>query len=109
LPKQEEETQSLNVSTTQKRNNNSIANNKKVREQKLDYVANYEDHIEGLLDEYSEDAQQKQMPIKSQKTIGRNEKVSVRYPDGKVLQDVKFKSVEEDVKNNKCVIIEDEK
>ena len=46
------------------------------------------------------------MPIKSQKTFGRNDRVTVQYSDGKVMKDVKFKSVEEDIKNNKCVLIE---
>ena len=50
---------------------------------------------------------EKVMPAKSQKIVGRNEKVSVQYADGKVLKDVKFKKVEEDIRSNKCVLIED--
>ncbi len=49
---------------------------------------------------------EKQAPVKSEKIVGRNERVSVQYPDGSVKKDVKFKTVEEDVKNNRCVIIE---
>ncbi|MEQ8714289.1 MAG: preprotein translocase subunit SecA, partial [Cyclobacteriaceae bacterium] len=49
---------------------------------------------------------EKQSPVKSEKIVGRNERVSVQYPDGSVKKDVKFKTVEEDVKNNRCVIIE---
>ncbi len=45
-------------------------------------------------------------PIKTQKIMGRNDKVTVQYPDGTVLKDVKFKKVEEDVKANKCVILD---
>jgi preprotein translocase subunit SecA len=45
-------------------------------------------------------------PRKSEKTYGRNDKVSVQYPDGKLLKDVKYKSVEQDVEAGKCVIIE---
>jgi preprotein translocase subunit SecA len=45
-------------------------------------------------------------PIKTQKIMGRNDKVTVQYPDGTVLKDVKFKKVEEDVKANKCVIVD---
>jgi len=45
-------------------------------------------------------------PRKSEKSYGRNDKVSVRYADGNVKKDVKFKSVEEDVTSGKCIIIE---
>ncbi len=51
-------------------------------------------------------AQEKVMPAKSQKVAGRNDKVSVQYPDGRVLRDVKYKKVEDDVVNNRCIIIE---
>ena len=37
--------------------------------------------------------------------IGRNDKVSVRYNDGKELKDVKYKKVEEDLKAGLCVLI----
>lgn len=50
---------------------------------------------------------EKQMPVKSEKVVGRNERVSVQYPDGSVKKDVKFKTVEEDIKNNKCVLIDE--
>ncbi len=46
-------------------------------------------------------------PIKSQKIVGRNERVSVQYADGSTKKDVKFKVVEEDIRNNKCVLIEE--
>ncbi|WP_162342442.1 preprotein translocase subunit SecA [Cyclobacterium salsum] len=45
-------------------------------------------------------------PRKSEKTYGRNDKVSVKYVDGKVRKDVKYKSVEQDLSDAKCVIIE---
>lgn len=38
--------------------------------------------------------------------IGRNDRVSVRYTDGKVVKDVKFKKVIEDVENGKCEVID---
>ena len=41
-------------------------------------------------------------------SIGRNEKVSVRYKDGRVLRDVKFKRVEEDLKAGVCSLLKDE-
>ena len=50
--------------------------------------------------------QEKVMPVKSEKVAGRNDKVSVQYPDGKVLRDVKYKRVEDDIRNNRCIIIE---
>lgn len=50
--------------------------------------------------------QEKVMPVKSEKMAGRNDKVSVQYSDGRVLRDVKFKKVEDDIKNNRCVMID---
>ncbi len=44
-------------------------------------------------------------PVAAVRTPGRNDKVSVQYADGTVKKEVKFKSVEEDWKNNRCVII----
>ncbi len=55
----------------------------------------------------SRQAEEKAEPIKSRKIAGRNDRVSVQYSDGSVKKDVKFKTVEEDVLNNRCVIIED--
>lgn len=46
-------------------------------------------------------------PAKSEKIVGRNDRVNVQYLDGSVKKDVKFKTIEEDLKNNKCVIIEE--
>ncbi len=50
---------------------------------------------------------QKVMPIKVEKAVNRNEKVSVRYTDGRVLKDVKYKKIEEDLLQNRCTLIED--
>lgn len=50
---------------------------------------------------------EKVAPIKSEKIVGRNDKVTVQYMDGTLKKDVKFKSIEEDLKSNKCVLIED--
>lgn len=49
---------------------------------------------------------EKVMPVKSQKIAGRNDRVNVQYPDGRVLRDVKYKKVEDDIINNRCVIID---
>ncbi|PWJ34220.1 preprotein translocase subunit SecA [Sediminitomix flava] len=45
-------------------------------------------------------------PIKSEKTYHRNDRVNVRYKDGTVKENVKFKTVEQDLELNNCVIIE---
>jgi preprotein translocase subunit SecA len=50
--------------------------------------------------------QEKVMPAKSEKVANRNDKVSVQYTDGRILRDVKYKKVEEDVLNNRCIIID---
>ncbi len=50
--------------------------------------------------------EEKIMPVKSERVAGRNDKVSVQYPDGRVLRDVKYKKVEEDIQSGKCIVIE---
>ncbi len=50
--------------------------------------------------------EQKVMPVRSERVAGRNDKVTVQYPDGNVLRDVKYKKVEDDIKNGKCIVIE---
>lgn len=45
-------------------------------------------------------------PIIAQKEPDRNDKVSVQYADGTIRRDVKYKSVIDDVKNGRCVVIE---
>ncbi|HYG19775.1 MAG TPA: preprotein translocase subunit SecA, partial [Ohtaekwangia sp.] len=50
--------------------------------------------------------QEKVMPVKSEKLAGRNDKVSVQYTDGRVLRDVKYKKVEDDILHNRCIIID---
>lgn len=50
--------------------------------------------------------QEKIMPAKSEKVANRNDKVSVQYPDGRVMRDVKYKKVEDDILNNRCIVID---
>jgi preprotein translocase subunit SecA len=50
--------------------------------------------------------QEKVQPVKSEKIANRNDKVTVQYTDGRVLKDVKYKKVEEDIRNNRCIIID---
>jgi len=47
-------------------------------------------------------------PAKTMKIAGRNQRISVQYNDGRVVKDVKFKTVEDDIRNNRCVIVENE-
>ena len=47
-------------------------------------------------------------PAKTQKIAGRNQRVNVQYSDGRVVKDVKFKNVEDDIRNNLCVIVEND-
>lgn len=51
-------------------------------------------------------AQEKIMPAKSEKIANRNDKVNVQYTDGRVLKDVKYKKVEDDILNNRCIVID---
>ncbi len=50
---------------------------------------------------------EKTMPIKSNKLVGRNDRVTVQYMDGSLKKDVKYKTVEADINSNKCVLLED--
>ncbi|GAB2782748.1 preprotein translocase subunit SecA [Rhabdobacter roseus] len=45
-------------------------------------------------------------PVRAIKIADRNQKVTVQYRDGRVLRDVKFKKVEQDVESGQCVVIE---
>ncbi|MBL7850632.1 MAG: preprotein translocase subunit SecA [Cyclobacteriaceae bacterium] len=51
-------------------------------------------------------AEQKVAPVKSERIAGRNDKVTVQYPDGRVLKDVKYKKVEDDIAAGRCIVIE---
>lgn len=46
-------------------------------------------------------------PARSEKVAGRNDRVNVQYNDGSVKKNVKYKTVEEDIRNNHCVIVDD--
>ena len=51
--------------------------------------------------------QAKIIPLKKDpfKGIGRNQKITIKYEDGRILEDVKFKKVESDLRNGDCEII----
>ncbi|EIM77738.1 preprotein translocase subunit SecA [Nitritalea halalkaliphila LW7] len=45
-------------------------------------------------------------PRSSEKVYGRNDRVTVKYADGKVKKDVKYKTVEQDLQDGKCVVLD---
>ncbi len=49
----------------------------------------------------------KPAPMKSAKVVGRNARVTVQYTNGSIKKDIKYKKVEDDIMNNKCVMIKD--
>ena len=49
---------------------------------------------------------EKQVPVRSQKVANRNDRVNVQYMDGRVMRDVKYKTVEQDVLSNRCVLVD---
>ncbi|MCS6820956.1 MAG: preprotein translocase subunit SecA [Microscillaceae bacterium] len=61
---------------------------------------------ENLLSDKETQEPVKTQPIRVEKKIDRNAKVNVRYTDGRIVKDVKFKNVEEDIRKNKCEIID---
>ena len=79
-----------------------------VKRQSNDYSTNKEESRSLLSgNKQSSDDGIKSEPIKSNKIYGRNSKVSVRYENGSVIKDVKYKKVESDLNDEKCVIIND--
>lgn len=49
---------------------------------------------------------EKVMPVKSEKIANRNDRVSVQYTDGRVVKDIKYKNVEDDIRYGRCIVIE---
>jgi preprotein translocase subunit SecA len=45
-------------------------------------------------------------PARAEKVANRNDRVTVRYFNGEIKRDVKFKTVEEDLLANRCVIVD---
>ena len=79
-----------------------------VKRQSNDYSTNKEESRSLLSgNKQSSDDGIKSEPIKSNKIYGRNSKVSVKYENGSVIKDVKYKKVESDLNDEKCVIIND--
>jgi preprotein translocase subunit SecA len=47
----------------------------------------------------------RQAPVRAIKIADRNQKVTVQYRDGRVVKDVKFKKIEDEVIRGECVVI----
>ncbi|PGH39539.1 MAG: preprotein translocase subunit SecA [Candidatus Nephrothrix sp. EaCA] len=80
------------------------------RAQKRQHLREQKDESRSLLQGGNEPPNQppheKTAPAKSEKIANRNDKITVRYSDGKVMKDVKYKKVEEDLHAGRCAIIE---
>ncbi len=70
-----------------------------------DLHTNREEDYDADGEEYGEEGAKGQ-PARAEKIADRNQKVSVQYRDGRVLRDVKYKRVEQEIKNGDCVVIE---
>ncbi len=60
---------------------------------------------EQAVNQQQQETVEKVAPRRVDKVADRNERVTVRYADGTVKKDVKFKTVEDDLINERCVII----
>ena len=87
-------------------NPSQVQENKSSASKKESYQTNKEES-RSLLTGNRTSAPEKTKPIRSEKTYGRNSRVSVKYTDGLIKKDIKFKKVENDINEEKCVIIED--
>ena len=87
-------------------NPSQVQENKSSASKKESYQTNKEES-KSLLTGNRTSAVEKTKPIRSDKTYGRNSRVSVKYADGSIKKDIKFKKVESDINQEKCVIIED--
>ncbi len=82
-----------------------IQENKNLQKTENNYKTNKEESRSLLTGNRTSNVEKTQ-PLKSDKTYGRNSRVSVQYFDGTIKKDVKFKKVENDIITEKCVIIE---
>ncbi|MBH8559500.1 preprotein translocase subunit SecA [Hymenobacter negativus] len=83
-------------------------------EQQTNFTVEHESSLDSLgagpedigPDYQSPQVAEKQMPVRSQKVANRNDKVNVQYMDGRVVRDVKYKSVEQDVESGRAVLVD---
>ncbi len=94
--------------------------NKRITRQVLTYTIVEDDLVvqeEGLLQTTSKELQAnkevpdegdvvRSEPVRVEYSISRNERVTVRYSDGTVREDVKYKTVAEDVAAGRCMVVE---
>ncbi|MFM2428140.1 MAG: preprotein translocase subunit SecA [Bacteroidota bacterium] len=81
--------------------------------QEVQYASDYthlqesKQSVESLLhtDEQGPGTNVHGQPLRSQKIAQRNQRVTVHYADGRVKENVKFKTVEEDLANEKCRVV----
>lgn len=66
-------------------------------------------NLSGLIEptDWSEPPREEKVvpPRRKLPKIGRNEKITVKYTDGRILEDVKFKKVSKDLENGDCEIV----
>jgi preprotein translocase subunit SecA len=62
---------------------------------------------ERLMRETQESERPKLQPQTSMRVKSRNDRVSVKYLDGTVKKDVKYKTIEQDILDNKCILLEE--
>lgn len=60
---------------------------------------------QGSIQTNSSETSKSKLSNSKQKEIGRNDKVSVRYSDGRLLENVKYKKVEEDIKSGLASLV----
>ncbi len=69
------------------------------------FIATFEDRMIDEFKQFDQYESAKVIPLNPFKDIGRNQKIKVKYKDGKILEDIKFKKVETDLKEGRCEII----
>lgn len=81
--------------------------NNKIKETKQEFRSTFEEdiNIPAEFADFADSPNKKSTPIRTQRIANPNDKVSVQYSDGRVLKDVKFKTVEDDLKKNRCILI----
>jgi preprotein translocase subunit SecA len=74
-------------------------------EPKLQTNRHDEEYEEAGPNAYANRQVEKQAPVRTIKIADRNQKVTVQYRDGRVVADVKYKKVEQEVARGECVVI----
>ena len=64
-----------------------------------------EEEMELFISEYNQEMEKLATPIVKQDKINRNQKVSVKYTNGKIIENIKYKKVIKDIENQKCELI----